>query len=82
MHHLFFIDVIPAGAGMTGRFLYRVGIVLLLFLLLSGSARAGEEAAGLPIPRFVSLKSDMTNLRTGPGVYQPPWPAEGTRVHR
>lgn len=28
-------------------------------------------ASGLPIPRFVSLKSDRVNLRTGPGTQYP-----------
>ena len=28
-------------------------------------------ASGLPVPRFVSLKADRTNLRTGPGTEYP-----------
>jgi hypothetical protein len=27
-----------------------------------------SEGAGLPIPRFVSLRTDPINLRTGPGM--------------
>lgn len=29
------------------------------------------ETSGLPLPRFVSLRSDEVNLRTGPGVRYP-----------
>jgi SH3-like domain-containing protein len=32
---------------------------------------AGTSASGLPVPRFVSLKSDRVNLRTGPGTDYP-----------
>lgn len=38
------------------------------------SAALGEGtnvASGLPVPRFVSLKSDRVNLRTGPGTEYP-----------
>jgi SH3-like domain-containing protein len=34
-----------------------------------GKARPG--ASGLPLPRFVSLKSDRVNLRAGPGTEYP-----------
>ena len=36
-------------------------------------ARAAENtpAAGLPIPRFVSLRTEPVNLRTGPGLRYP-----------
>lgn len=33
--------------------------------------RAGRPGSGLPIPRYVSLKSDRVNLRTGPGTDYP-----------
>ena len=43
----------------------------LVALLTSGTARATEQAgtgaaSGLPVPRFVSLKSDRVNVRGGP----------------
>jgi len=48
-------------------------VLLLLFALAltapGPSARAAE--AGLPVPRFVSLRSDEVNVRTGPGVRYP-----------
>ena len=42
--------------------------VPLAFALLSGAVRAGNDAAtsGLPVPRFVSLKTDRVNVRGGP----------------
>jgi SH3-like domain-containing protein len=32
---------------------------------------AGASASGLPLPRFVSLKADRVNLRSGPGTDYP-----------
>lgn len=34
-------------------------------------AAAAPESDGLPLPRFVSLRSDEVNLRTGPGTQYP-----------
>jgi SH3-like domain-containing protein len=39
-------------------------------MLLTAPAVAGETS-GLPLPRFVSLRSDEVNLRAGPGVRYP-----------
>ena len=41
---------------------------LFVFALTLPSARAGGDAAtsGLPVPRFVSLKTDRVNVRGGP----------------
>ena len=41
--------------------------------LLPGQAAADEQAggSGLPVPRFVSLKSDRVNVRKGPGTNYP-----------
>jgi SH3-like domain-containing protein len=45
-----------------------------MLALLAGAASAAEQAApgtsGLPVPRFVSLKSDKVNVRTGPAKEQ------------
>ena len=45
----------------------------LVFLLLGQSSAVATTASnsGLPIPRFVSLKNDETNIRTGPGTRYP-----------
>lgn len=36
-----------------------------------GETSAGPSGSGLPVPRFVSLKSDRVNLRNGPGTDYP-----------
>jgi SH3-like domain-containing protein len=41
-----------------------------VLLSLAPAALAGE-ASGLPLPRFVSLRSDEVNLRAGPGQRYP-----------
>lgn len=49
------------------------GALLTLWLvagLLPLSLQAAERS-GLPIPRFVSLKADEANVRTGPGTRYP-----------
>jgi SH3-like domain-containing protein len=37
----------------------------------SAAAPAEQTASGLPLPRFVSLRADEVNMRTGPGVRYP-----------
>lgn len=53
------------------RYLILIPFVFLIFH--AAAARAGEErgASGLPVPRFVSLKSEEVNVRTGPGTRYP-----------
>lgn len=46
------------------------GFAVALLLWGLAPAQAGETS-GLPLPRFVSLKSDEVNLRAGPGVRYP-----------
>ena len=36
-----------------------------------GTAASAPGASGLPVPRFVSLKSDRVNMRNGPGTDYP-----------
>ena len=45
----------------------------LLFVLLAFGAPGAEAAndSGLPVPRFVSVRSGEVNLRTGPGMRYP-----------
>ncbi|RAU21993.1 hypothetical protein CU669_09850 [Paramagnetospirillum kuznetsovii] len=45
-------------------------LAAIMALSVAASALAGE-ASGLPLPRFVSLRSDEVNLRTGPGQRYP-----------
>lgn len=48
-------------------------ILLIATLLVSTTAHATDPTAnsGLPIPRFVSLKPEEVNVRTGPGTRYP-----------
>lgn len=58
---------------------YRVVAAILIAATSVPAASAVEDAgqksarpsSGLPIPRYVSLKSDRVNLRTGPGTDYP-----------
>lgn len=45
--------------------------VLMLFLTAPAALAYADTASGLPIPRFVALKSAETNVRTGPGQRYP-----------
>jgi len=51
-----------------------IGLLVLLFLVPTDFIAAQVKQAsnsGLPIPRFVSLRSDKVHMRTGPGVRYP-----------
>lgn len=55
--------------------LRRLSFSLLIMACLPGYAAAQEASilnpSGLPVPRFVSLKSDYVNARVGPGKRYP-----------
>lgn len=56
--------------------LYHIIAVFFYFLLIATSAAASgdDEEKKLPLPRFVSLKTDDVNMRVGPGVrYEIKW---------
>ena len=46
-------------------------LALAAVLATTAAAEALAEGSGLPLPRFVSLRADQVNLRTGPGVQYP-----------
>lgn len=53
-----------------------IGAALALATVLSGlcaapAAAVGADGTGLPLPRFVSLRAEQVNMRTGPGVRYP-----------
>lgn len=61
---------------MKRNVMLRACIASLLMLLVAAPAMAEEDASilnpsGLPIPRYVSLKSDEVNVRVGPGKRYP-----------
>ena len=45
--------------------------ILLLVFESKSFAQTPWANSGLPLPRFVSLRSDVVNMRTGPGVRYP-----------
>jgi SH3-like domain-containing protein len=49
--------------------LRRAIIALITATLFLGAAHAAEKSE--PLPRFVSLRADVVNLRTGPGGRYP-----------
>jgi SH3-like domain-containing protein len=48
-------------------------LITCVFLLAPAtvSLAASQASSGLPLPRFVSLRADEVNMRTGPGVQYP-----------
>lgn len=64
-----------APAVRSARVLRRPGALLaVLCLLLAGMADARAEngaSSGLPLPRYVSLKTSPINMRAGPGIRYP-----------
>ena len=58
--------------GATGASLSGMIAVLIFIMMYSvPPAQAADGGSGLPIPRFVSLKSDRVNVRKGPGLDYP-----------
>ncbi|GAA0593312.1 SH3 domain-containing protein [Caenispirillum bisanense] len=54
------------------RGLLLAAVAAITVALPVAAARAqGAEGTGLPLPRFVSLRSEQVNMRTGPGVRYP-----------
>ncbi len=53
------------------RLLFIVLLALAVMAGVSVPALAQQSASGLPLPRFVSLRAEEVNLRTGPGVRYP-----------
>lgn len=53
------------------RCLRLIATILPALLVATPGPLAAAETSGLPLPRFVSLRSDEVNLRTGPGVRYP-----------
>ena len=47
------------------------GVALAIGLALAGGPLRAAGESTLPVPRFVSLRSDEVNVRTGPGVRYP-----------
>ncbi len=68
------------GDGGCARVLGALGALVFANAALAGGAEPpapvpatppGTSVSGLPLPRFVSLKADRVNLRSGPGTEYP-----------
>lgn len=46
-------------------------LVSIVFIGISTAVAQARSGSGLPLPRFVTLRSDEVNLRAGPGVRYP-----------
>ena len=55
---------------MPASYLHRIG-VLTIFVALLAALPVLAADKNLPVPRFVSLRSDKVNVRTGPGEQYP-----------
>lgn len=72
-------DARASGWRSVGRFALVIGLAALLGVLAplppllaeEGVSADGPAGSGLPVPRFVSLKSGKVNLRRGPGTSYP-----------
>ncbi len=47
------------------------GILAIILVVVQAAPASAGEASGLPLPRFVSLRSDEVNVRSGPGQRYP-----------
>ncbi len=62
------------GMSPVGRYTLGALVAMAVAVGLAGPSPAAQNfpgASGLPVPRFVSLKSDRVNLRKGPGTDYP-----------
>ena len=60
------------GASTINRMIRTLRLMMpLLTLLVWQETGLAAETSGLPLPRFVSLRSDEVNLRSGPGKQYP-----------
>jgi SH3-like domain-containing protein len=50
---------------------FLVASIFLLGLPFEAWSQAPPAGTGLPLPRFVSIRSEEVNMRTGPGVRYP-----------
>lgn len=55
----------------SSRLIFALGLALFLFGAATEVLAASRSGSGLPLPRYVSLRAEEVNLRTGPGVQYP-----------
>lgn len=56
---------------MSGRLLFEMFLVVSVGLAAPATAQQGPNPSGLDIPRWVSLRANEVNMRTGPGARYP-----------
>ena len=61
----------PIGPNLRTRFRRCAALALAVALLSAASLPSRAADKTLPVPRFVALRSDEVNLRTGPGEQYP-----------
>ena len=52
------------------RFITLISVFIFVVIIVA-DVSAQSRNSGLPLPRFVSLRADEVNMRTGPGVQYP-----------
>lgn len=64
-----------AGGAYKSPMISRIRFLILAtaaaIVAVAPIAAAAPKGTGLPLPRFVSLRADTVNMRTGPGVQYP-----------
>lgn len=61
----------PGNPLSGGAAMFAIAAATFSFAGIAAAADSGVGVSGLPLPRFVSLKSDHVNLRSGPGTDYP-----------
>jgi SH3-like domain-containing protein len=61
----------PAGHGARSRSFFAVLVVIATTAGAPLPVAAAPENSGLPVPRFVTLRAEEANMRTGPGEQYP-----------
>ena len=57
---------------ITDDFMTKTAVLTFaVFCILQAMPTFAANTSGLPVPRFVSLKNEETNIRTGPGTRYP-----------
>ena len=61
----------PRRRGFSSRALGILGLLVFVTGALPAPLSAARDQSGLPVPRYVSLRSNQINLRSGPGMNFP-----------
>jgi SH3-like domain-containing protein len=56
---------------LSKKIITSIVLISLVFLGVTSAIAQARSGSGLPLPRFVTLRSDEVNMRAGPGVRYP-----------